>query len=313
MIKFIVHLVILLALFSPVSANVSRIYKDHFFSGNINLVKKADCLKLIREDMKAVFPLMELDNASLEKKVDMHISYIIENRSDSTIEIPLQFLGIDVYGPQILINDKLLSYSLGIDKEAERNFLVKITEHRYKWNRAQYEQYFMLLDYINSGKKTTRSISLIQMTLPEFIRTARGVENLNDLFPGIGKFSNILFNVRLLPGKNNLTIKYQQGMYVDGRTSYSGGPVFVCGFEYLLYPAFTWEIHPDFELFVSVTLQDFFKKGWFWNSRITPVCESNLTFNKTYDSESRVTTFYARSRGFPAPVLAFIVKSNPKD
>jgi hypothetical protein len=30
----------------------------------------------------------------------MHIAYIIENRSSSAIEIPLQFLGIDINDPR---------------------------------------------------------------------------------------------------------------------------------------------------------------------------------------------------------------------
>lgn len=99
MIRPIVYSIILLIICSPASANVSRIYKDHFFSGNIKLVRKAEQLRLLREDIKAAFPLVEMDNASLEKKVEMHVEYIIENRSNSAIEIPLQFLGIDVYGP----------------------------------------------------------------------------------------------------------------------------------------------------------------------------------------------------------------------
>ena len=262
MIKLIVHSIIVFIFCSPVSANVSRIYKDHFFSGNIRPEEKADRLRLYREDIKAVLPLMNGDNASLEKKVEMHIAYVIENQSYSALEIPVQFLGIDIHEPKILLNNKPLLHSLGRDKEAEKNFLKKITEHRYQWNPSQYEQYFTQLDYINSGKKMKRSPSLIQMGLPEFIKTAEGVEDLNDLFPDIGKFNNIIFKVRLVPGKNILTIQYQQGMYVDGRTSYSGGPVFQCGFEYLLYPAFTWEMHPDFELSISIIVPDFIKKGW---------------------------------------------------
>jgi hypothetical protein len=151
------------------------------------------------------------------------------------------------------------------------------------------------------------------MTLPEFIKTAQGVESFSDIFPGIGRFNIVHFNAGLLPGKNNLTIKYRQGMNVDGRTSYIGGPVFRCRFEYLLYPALTWEMHPDFELFISITLPDFLKKGLLWDSRITPVYESNMIFQKTYKPESRITTYYTQSRGFPAPVLTFIIQKDSKD
>ena len=114
-------------------------------------------------------------------------------------------------------------------------------------------------------------------------------------------------------GKNTLTIKYRQGMYVDGRTAYIGGPVFVCGFEYLLYPAFTWKMNPDFELFISVALPDFQKKGWLWDSRIAPITESNITFHKTYNPETRRTTYETRSKSIPAPVLAFIVRRDQKE
>jgi hypothetical protein len=227
--------------------------------------------------------------------------------------MPLQFLGIDVYDPIILLNEKQLSYRMIKDRGTEVEFLGRITEHRYKWNKPQYEEYFMYLDYINSGKKTTRSSSLINMTLPEFVKTAQGVEGFNDIFPGIGKFNIVYFNARLLPGKNNLIIKYQQGMYVEGQTSYIGGPVFRCGFEYLLYPAFTWAMHPDFELFISIMLPDFIKKGWLLNSRITPAYKSNLIFHKTRNTESHTTTYYTRSRDFPAPVLTFIIQKGSKD
>jgi hypothetical protein len=294
-------------------ANVSRIYTDHSFSGNIKPIKPAGQLKLFREDIKVIFPIIGADNASLEKKIDMHISYIIENRSDSAMEIPLQFLGIDVSNPLILLNEKSLTYGLVKDLQTEREFLGRITEHRHQWNKPQYEQYFMYLDYVNSGKKTIRSASLIHMTLPEFIKTAQSVENLSDIFPGMGKLNIIHFNVKLLPGKNNLTIKYGQGMYVEGRTSYVGGPVFRCGFEYLLYPAFTWEMHPDFELSVSVSLPDFIKNGWLWDSRVTPIYESNLTFYKTYNPETHTTTYRSLNRSFPSSVFAFIVRKDVKE
>ena len=55
-------------------ANVSRLHKDHHFSGNINALKTSDRLKLCREDIKVTFPVIELDNESLQKKIDVNIS-----------------------------------------------------------------------------------------------------------------------------------------------------------------------------------------------------------------------------------------------
>lgn len=311
--KIIMFHIIFFILCGQAFANVSRLHKDHNFSGSIKALKTSDRLKLCREDIKVAFPMMELDNASLEKKIDMNINYIIENQSNAAIEIPLQFLGMDVSDPLILLNEKSLSFGFVKDRKTEQEFLGRITEHRHQWNKQRYEQYFIHLDYINSGKKMTRSASLIHLTFPEFIKVAQSIENLSDVFPGAGKLNIIRFNVRLLPGKNKLTIQYKQGLYVDGRTAYVGGPVFVCGFEYLLYPAFTWKMNPDFELFISVALPDFQKKGWLWDSRITPIAESNLTFQKTYNSETRVTTYGMRSKSFPAPVLAFIVLREKKE
>ncbi|HOQ40583.1 MAG TPA: hypothetical protein PK178_00440 [Smithellaceae bacterium] len=311
--KIILFHVIFFILCGHAYANVSRIHKDHHFSGNIKQVKTSDHLKLYREDIRVVFPMIELDSVSLQKKIDMDVNYIIENQSTSAIEIPLQFLGISVSDAIVLLNEKSILLGFVEDNKAEQEFLARITEHRHQWNKRRYEQYFIDLDYIKSGKKMSRSLSLIHMTAPEFIRVARNIENLSEVFPGAGKLNVIRFHVRLLPGKNKLTIRYKQGLFVDGHTSYIGGPAFVCGFEYLLYPAFTWKMNPDFELFVSVTLPDYLKKGWLWDSRITPLAESNLTLKKMYNSQARVTTYSMRSKSFPAPVLAFIALREKKD
>lgn len=311
--KIIMLHIIFFVLCGHAFANVSRLHKDHHFSGNINALKTSDRLKLCREDIKVTFPVIELDNESLQKKIDVNISYVIENQSKAAIDIPLQFLGISVSDPLILLNGKSLSFGFVRDSKAEQEFLVRITGHRYQWNKQRYEQYFMYLDYINSGKKMSRSASLIQLTFPEFIKIVQSVESLSDVFPETGPFNIVRFNAKLMPGKNTLTIKYRQGMYVDGRTAYIGGPVFVCGFEYLLYPAFTWKMNPDFELFISVALPDFQKKGWLWDSRIAPITESNITFHKTYNPETRRTTYETRSKSFPAPVLAFIVRRDQKE
>lgn len=311
--KIILFHVIFFILFGHAYANVSRIHKDHHFSGNIKQVKTSDHLKLYREDIRVAFPMIELDSASLQKKIDVDVNYIIENQTRTAIEIPLQFLGISVSDAIVLLNGKSISFGFVKDHKAEQEFLARITEHRHQWNKRRYEQYFIHLDYINSGKKMSRSSSLIHMTVPEFIRVAQNSENLSEIFPGAGKLNVIRFYVRLLPGKNKLTIQYKQGLFVEGHTSYVGDPAFVCGFEYLLYPAFTWKMNPDFELFISVALPDFQKKGWLWDSRITPITESNLTFHKTYIPETRLTTYDMRSKSFPAPVLAFIVRGDQKE
>ncbi len=306
----VLFLCFLLLSAAAATANVSRIYKDGFFSGSVRPAAPSDTLVLVSEHLDVAFPSLESDIASLQRRAMVSASYTVVNRSAAAIQVPLQFLGLNVADPRVMVNGSHVSGLFVEDTGARVEFLEKITRHRYGWQPKLYEQYFQYLDAANRGGDAIRSMSMIDLSLDGFIQTARKTQNLDRLFPEARQFSVLAFTASFAPGANVLQVSYGQGLFLEGRSSYAGGPVVQAAFDYLFYPARSWPFDPAFELLVTVKLPDVVRKGWLWDGRETPEYRTNLSLSPSYDNASRTTSLAGRFRTIPSDVFSFVIGKN---
>ncbi len=310
--QLVLLLCILLALAGTAGANVSRIYSDGFFSGSIRPVGPSDALVLTGEHLDVAFPVLESDLPSLKRKAMVTARYTVSNRSPAPVRVPLQFLALDLADPRVTVNGTPVPAGLVEDRAAGSEFLEKLTRHRYQWEPKLYEQYFQYLDAVNRGEGSTRSSSMIGLDLQGFVAAAKKTQDPARLFPQARHFSALRFTAVFMPGRNVLEVGYGQGLYVEGRTAYSGGPAAHVAFDYLLYPALSWSLDPGFEMTISVRLPDMVRRGWLWDSRETASHRTNLTMAASHDGAARVTTLSARYATIPAEIFSFVIGTRPE-
>jgi len=117
------------------------------------------------------------------------------------------------------------------------------------------------------------------------------------------------------PGRNTLSIRYRQRPFVaEFRLSYmawwpSRG---FTGFDYLLYPARSWEADKDFRF--SVTVEIPFYQGHFlvfpkWDE---PISKSNLDLRPVAKGPAHRKILRGEFSGFPADILTILVWFDPK-
>lgn len=299
----------LLALGHLAHANVARIYRDGSFSGNLHPAGNSDRLFLAREHLDIAFPVLESNMDSLQRRAFVTASYTVVNQADLPVQVPLQFLGLNVTNPQIMVNGLQVPCNLVEDPSARAEFLEKITRHRHGWEPKLYALYLQYLDAVDRGNNTTRSSSMISLDLDGFIAATRKVQSLDVLFPKTRHFSALAFTVTLTPGTNTLQIRYEQGLFLNGRTSYSGGPIVQAGFDYLLYPARSWTLGPAFELLLTARLPDLVKKGWLWDSRQPASWRSNMACSSHYDQKTHTTTLTGRYQMIPSDLCSIVIKT----
>jgi hypothetical protein len=291
-------------------SNVSRIERDSSFSGSVR-PESTRGLVLRGERMDIRFPALTTEYASLSQGVEVTITYFVEQKGASASETGLQFLAVGATGCTAWVNGKTVPVQLVRDRAAEKEFIRKITEHRFAWNPESYRHYLDQLEQFGStgaGSGTTPT----RGSLASFLRAADNVDSVRRLFHGAKEFGVLAFRAHFVPGANTITVRYTQGLYLDGRTAYFGGPVYKAGFDYLLYPALSWELDPAFELSITVTLPDIREKGWLYDAWYAPEATSNVLLGASYDESRRSTTLHGRFPGFPSDVLTMLFAKGAK-
>ncbi len=292
-------------------------YIDQYFSGVAKVNPSLSNIYLIHEEIKALFPEFDMNGASaLNGKVTFDIEYIILNGSKMVIDMPAAFLGVNVEKADVYLNGTALSAQYKTDNAAGKEFLIKLSEHRIAWKGKEYDW------FINSAK----NIFLQGNILPENDVWLESLKNLdpgdyrlqkfvsrfdysND--PAQSRFKTLAFNLNIQPGTNSLSIRYRQGLFVNERSTRYGGIDMnkaVVGFDYLFYPALTWNLSPDFILDIKIQTMDFHDKFLIFDMWYLPHFLSNLEFRLERDSKNHMNYYKAEYGGFPAGILTFLVE-----
>lgn len=118
------------------------------------------------------------------------------------------------------------------------------------------------------------------------------------------------FEVPLPPGKSRLAVTYRQRFYIDERNNgyFAAWPKKgVTGFDYLLYPAGSWDLDPGFRLRLSVEVPDARSKKLFFKTRVRPTVKCNLPLRSEEGRTKNIRMFKGDFAGLPADVLTFLL------
>jgi hypothetical protein len=305
--SFLLLLVIFFLLSDGAAANVSRINKDGNFSGSVALNPSLDGLVLGAEQLDLIFPILESDMNSLERKVGVSATYRVSNRTSKPIRANLQFLGLQIAEARITLNGEMIPSKAVAQESTRADFLERIIRHRYQWHPKGYEWFFHSLKDLDQRGDSRQDKRGNDSELNEMVKTAWKNANLKQIFPEVETLKALAFSGNFLPGENILVIRYEQGLFLEGHTAYSGGPVVRIGFDYLLYPARSWSLDPAFKLLLTVRIPDLIRKGWLWDSRQTLQYRTNLAFVPSYDPADKMTILTGRFQAIPADVFSVVL------
>lgn len=120
------------------------------------------------------------------------------------------------------------------------------------------------------------------------------------------------FEVQLTTGANTLRFEYTQTMFF--RENGTGMKIDKVAFrlDYLLYPAFSWTLAPDFKLDLELVLPDMYHEGWFWDTYYALAPTSSAPITGVYDAKTRTETFTGSYKRFPGELLTIDFKRGKK-
>lgn len=299
------------------AANVrAPIKMDGFFSGHLEGLPAPDAVKLVREDLRLVFPPFEPRLPPEDSNVGIVVLYELRNDLDAEIDIPVRFLAVDIRDIKVSLDGRPLPVELAPHAGEKSECLRRLARHRSGFMPSLYE------DFLGSIREEAE---LTDSPDQEWLEALEGksLENmeLKGLFalgPWRGEALNFrpaAFELKLKPGLNRLEIAYSQRMFIDerGHGYFTGWPKKgIGGVDYLLYPAVSWPLDPDFRLTVTAEVPDMPVKRLFGRGWVRAEFRSNLELQEAPAGRPRVQVRRAEFEGFPADVLSLLVWFDPK-
>jgi hypothetical protein len=296
----------------PAWANVRAPLKvDGFFSGSLRSLPISAAVKLLREDLRFVFPAFEKIQSEDGASVGITVRYEIFNSLPAEIEMPVHFLAVRIRSLTASMDGQALSVELIPDPAEKSECLWRLTRHRSNFQGAFYKKFL---------GRVREAAGLKDLPDAEWL-DALGTKDLGGIDPReiypvgrwrseAGDFGSAGMRLRLQPGINRLQIAYSQRMFIDerGYGYFSGWPKKgFSGVDYLLYPAISWPLDAAFRLSVSVEIPEMPAKRLFGKRWLKPEFRSNLEIVDAKPERSRVRLIRGEFAGFPADILSILV------
>jgi len=269
---------------------------DGYLSGALKLSGGEGGLFLVREDLRLVFPDMNIRSLRPEDTVSFTVTYEFDSRLSGEITLLVHFIALDIQSLEVALNGRPLSVTFGTEEAAKEECLQYLRIHRSSFLPDFYSRFLNRVGRTDESQKT--------MSLNEIFDRHNSEESKDPDFPLAG------FDITLKPGRNTLVITYRQRFYVEerGHGYFKAWPEKgVTGVDYLLYPIRTWKMAENFEFMVNVEVPDFHKKKLFANSRKIPTIRSNLDLEATHDRKEHVTRLSGDFDHMPADILTLLV------
>jgi hypothetical protein len=300
------------ALASTAAANLRMARKvDGVFSGGLRAVPAAASIRLLAEDLDATFPDLDLTRLGYRDTILIKAAYEVENRSDRLVALPVRFIAVDIRDLTAELNGRPLTVRIVEAPGEKTECLTRIARHRNA---------FLPVFYKNFLQQIRRLAGLDQEPDDRWLEKlgtfdARGLK-AESLFPRTLEsapdkdFPAAEFEVPLPPGKSRLAVTYRQRFYIDERNNgyFAAWPKKgVTGFDYLLYPAESWELDPGFRLRLSVEVPDAQRKKLFFNTRERPVVKCNLPLRSEEGRTKNIRVFKGDFAGLPADILTVLL------
>jgi hypothetical protein len=299
------------------AANVrAPIKMDGFFSGHIAGVPASDGVKLVREDLRFVFPSFEPRLSPEDSVIGIVVLYELHSDLEAEIEIPVRFLAVDIRDIRVSLDGRDLSVELAPDAAEKSECLRRLARHRSGFMPSLYE------DFLGNIREEA---GLADSPGHEWLDALEG-KSLENMEPkglyALGPWSSealnfkpAAFGLKLKPGLNRLEIAYTQRMFIDerGHGYFKGWPKKgIGGVDYLLYPAISWPLDPEFTLTVTAEIPDMPVKRLFGRSWLKAAFRSNLDLQEVPAGRPRVQVRRAEFKGFPEDVLTLLAWFDPK-
>jgi hypothetical protein len=240
---------------------------------------------------------MSLSSADFRSPVWFRIVYEIENTGRTPVKAPLRFLAVDIRDLRVEINGQPVKASVRQAPEELAECVVAMARHREGFLPGFYGDFLKRLRLHVSREEAPSWNEAFVRTLEE----PKGIE------PEAADFEAVL-----PPGRSELVVSYAQRMFIDerGHGYFAAWPKKgVTGFDYLLYPANSWDIAPGFKLAVAIEVPEAAGKKLFLNIHKKPSVRCNLPLREvpgcawgngsTYKGEF--------TGGMPADVLTFLL------
>lgn len=307
------------AVLSAVSVSFANVrapyYRDNHFSGSARTASNPPGLVLAHESMKILFP--NLVERGYTGTACFEIVYVLSNLTSGTVELPVDFLGINVELPKAYFNGEALAVARTIDNELAKECAVKLSEHRSSWNTNIYRHYLDRVRYVFEYRNVNGYLDPNPNWLPELRSMRADDPRLHRMFfegfaGGVtNEFCDYAMTLRLRPGRNVLSIDYRQEMFLnENNAGYAfrliGSTV---GFDYLLYPALTWKLSPGFTFDVNVDVPDFVRQGTLFRRYYRPRILSSLPLTDTYDQAAHTHHFTGNYTNYPAQIFTFLAEA----
>jgi len=302
-----------LFLASPARANLRAPYRaDGYISGGLKIALPPDAVRLVREDMRVVFPAFEGGLSVRDAAVLVELVYVFDASAAAGFDIPVQFVAVDIRDLAARLNDEAVPAVLSRDSAEETECLQRLVAHRRNFMAPLYREFLHGLKAdagaADSKREPGRGLA------PAAALDGRPYPSLFVRFPSGGEpgpdFRTAKMTIRLRPGRNALSIRYRQRPYVaETRYGYfSTWPARgFTGFDYLLYPARSWAAAADFRL--SVTVEVPYYRGRFlvfprWDE---PQVASNIELNPAKSNPRHLRVLHGEFGRMPSDILTVLV------
>jgi len=292
-----------------------------------NLNSNSGHIVLQKEDM--IVRLPKVNQKKFNKAAAVSLTYYLYNKNDER-NIKAAFLALNVKSAKILINGKNVLYKKNINQAVINEYLLLLFKNRFD-KREKYRMFFYRIGYYSLYLRSTNFKNERKYIKPPYMGNKRDYKIFAQLLKLNGKkiydnllrfgkrptFSTLEFVVPLKKGSNILSIKYRQRLNFN---EHSAGSYFRDGinlntakwhFEYLLYPAFSWQGAQKAQFNLTVVMPHITKKGLLWDSRLMTAYQSNIVFQKKeYNKKKKQTVLKARFIGFPQKIFNFSFYKN---
>lgn len=303
-----------LILNSPSRANLRAPYRaDGYLSGGLKIALPPAAVRLVREDMRIVFPAFSGGLSVRDAAVRVELVYDFDAAAATGLELPVQFVAVDIRDFAAKLNDEAVPAVLSPDSVEETECLRRLVAHRQSFMSPLYREFLRGVKADDGAARETKGQQA--RTLPPadafngrsypslFVRFPSGEE------PG-PDFRTAKMTIRLRPGRNALSIRYRQRPYVaETRYGYfSTWPARgFTGFDYLLYPARSWAAAADFRLSVTVEVPYYRGKFLFFPSWDEPQVKSNVELSPAQTTETHVRVLRGEFGRMPSDILTVLV------
>ena len=264
-------------------------YIDNSFSGQIKRKEIARNIELQQEKMQIILPRFHVNSIkpySMSNYVSFDVTYVLYNKSKSTMRVPIEFLALNIHKPVVKINGEKVNYKLVENKKNLIEFYKKLKKHRLNWKPKIYKYYKSRVEGLKYQDYDRKFV------------------------PKELQFDAFGFTVELKPGVNKLNVylNYKSTFIDEGTPNYNtfNSSRAVFGFDYLFYPALSWKKSSDFKLNIEVELPDFIKRGNIGDDYFEAQYNSNLKFSAEYDNRNHKTILKAEYDDFPADIFTLL-------